>query len=62
MEFSPMKFLKQYIDVYGIQNKHTLTFHTLMISKNSEILIIDTRMVFKKKRYQSNTGVNIHIS
>lgn len=46
MEFSPMKFLKQYIDVNGIQNKHTLTFHTLMISKNSEILIIDTRMVF----------------
>lgn len=43
-----MRFLEQYIDVNGIQNKYTLKFHTLMISKNSKILIIDTWMVFEK--------------
>lgn len=52
-----MKFLEQYIDVNDIQNKDTLKFHTLMISKNSKIVILDKRMVFKKDDDTSPTLV-----
>jgi hypothetical protein len=49
-----MKFLELCIDVNGIQKKHTLTFHTLMISKNSEILIIDTTRKSANNNYVNN--------
>ena len=42
-------------------NKHTHTHtnaHTLLVSKICKTIIIDIRMVLKRKQGQSNIGVN----
>jgi hypothetical protein len=57
-----VKVLAWYIDLNGIGTKILSNFNILLVLKKCDILIIDTRWVSNKRRYQSNTGADADVA